>query len=65
MSVLARRVTRAFYYFNRAKPDMRKSNEVRFPNEHGSDTTVKQYRTFMSKKHTRKRMRRCVAPFCE
>lgn len=32
MSVLARRMARAFYYFNRAKPDMRKSNEVRFPN---------------------------------
>ncbi len=36
MSVLARRMARAFYYFNRAKPDMRKSNAVRFPNEHGS-----------------------------
>ena len=36
MSVLARRMARAFYYFNRAKPDMRKSNAERFPNEHGS-----------------------------
>lgn len=33
MSVLARRVTRAFYYFNRAKPDMRKKCAALFPNE--------------------------------
>ena len=36
MSVLARRMARAFYYFNRAKPDMRKKREAVFPNEHGS-----------------------------
>jgi hypothetical protein len=33
MSVLARRVTRAFYYYNRAKPDMRKKREAVFPND--------------------------------
>jgi len=33
MSVLARRMARAFYYFNRAKPDMRKKREAVFPND--------------------------------